>query len=126
MSDTIGEEFVEDILEHYGVPGMHWGIRKGKGTTGVSRPAGALIEKNEVMKAQIARAKSGEAHRIKVAVAKAFIGEEQRKKNWNTTVRSLNAQNARVRAGRASVADRFQMMTTTTLADLVISREIKN
>jgi hypothetical protein len=31
------EEDIEDFLEHHGVKGMHWGVRKGHATPGVSR-----------------------------------------------------------------------------------------
>lgn len=42
-SVDIGEEY----LEHYGILGMHWGIRKGKSKTGISRARSALIDRNK-------------------------------------------------------------------------------
>lgn len=113
---------VNDILEHFGVKGMKWGVRNSKKTTGVSRGKGALIDRNDRAKKVIKDARSGKDHRALAAIGRAFVGKEQQKINWSTMIKSLNAQNKRLKMDKATFNDKFKIAMTTSVVDLVVSR----
>lgn len=87
---------VGDFIQHYGVMGMHWGIRKSRSETGISRARGAIIDRNERTK-----------HIIEA--------------NWKKQTAYLNAQNARMRSGKLRVRDRLDMIGSLSVSDLYIS-----
>ena len=113
---------VDDFLMHYGVMGMHWGIRKGKGTTGVSRARGAKIDMNKRLINRVQVAQSGRKYRASMALGRAFLGAEQQRANQNRTISNLRAQNRRLQSGKVTVTDRLDVFMTTSIADLYISR----
>lgn len=111
-----------DFLEHYGVKGQKWGVRRSKKTTGVSRARGAMIDRNDRMLSEIKNARTGKKYKRTVKVVRAIIGEEKQKRNWDTLSKDLRMQNKRVRAGELKAADRLQLFAQTPLMDLVITR----
>jgi len=113
---------VDDFLMHYGVMGMHWGIRKGKGTTGISRGRRAKIDMNKRLINRVQVAQSGRKYKVSMALGRAFLGAEQQRKNQNQLISNLNAQNRRLRSGQVKVMDRLDVFMNTSILDLYISR----
>jgi len=113
---------VDDFLMHYGVMGMHWGIRKGRGTTGISRTRGATIDRNKRYLHQIKLMKSGKKYRAQAAVGRALLGRDDFRRKMNQRVTNLNAQNDRLRNGKVTITDRLDMFSTITVADMLVSR----
>lgn len=112
---------VGDFIQHYGVMGMHWGIRKSRSETGISRARGAIIDRNERSKHVIELASSGRKFRGTAAVGRAFLGRERQQANWKMQTARLNAQNARMRSGRITVSDRLDMIGSLSVSDLYVS-----
>lgn len=121
MTEATKVESVEDILEHFGTKGMKWGVRGSKSSTGVSRGSGALLDRNARLESTINKARSGEKHRVSVALGKKLIGAEQQQKNWNTTISNLHAQNARLTSGKTTIGDKLDKFASVGLLDLVVS-----
>lgn len=130
MTDVLKAEVSEmnsdDVLAHFGVAGMKWGRRRGKKTTGVSRASGALIDRNDRTKKVLMDAKSGAKHRRSVAVGKKIIGEAQWEKNFKKSMSDINAQNSRLRKGKATIGDKIDMAVNVSAFDLVVSRRPKD
>jgi len=108
-------------LTHYGVKGMKWGVRDGKSKTGVSRFASAKVDQNERTADMLKKARSGEKHRVAVAIGKKLIGKEQWEKNFQTSMKELNAQNERLLSGKATIGDKLNTAMNVTPLELLIS-----
>lgn len=117
---------LEDILAHFGVRGMHWGIRRGKKVTGVSRKTGAMIDKNARQIHMIKGMKSGTDHKAKAAVGRAILGKERANRRWEMNINELTAQNARLKSGHVMVRDRLARQLLVTPIDQIISRTPAN
>lgn len=117
-----GIKLTDEELLHYGKKGMKWGVRRGKGTTGVSRHRGALMDRNANAIKLNERALSGEAAKIRVKIGSALMGKEAMRRNMETTVKNLNEQNARLRAGKLNVGDRIGLLTVQPIELLVSAR----
>lgn len=111
----------EESLTHYGVKGMKWGVRKGKSETGLSRYSGAKIDQNERTRAMLKSARAGESHRVSVALGKKLIGSEKWESNFQQSMKNINAQNSRLRRGKATVADKIDMAFSVTYLELGVS-----
>ena len=109
-------------LEHFGTKGMKWGVRRGRGTTGLTRHRGALIDRNtriiSVNKGMVA----GTRHKRITAIGKKIVGDEAWKRRMNTQVKELNAQNDRLRKGKLTVEDRLDAVLNVSVGALVVSR----
>ena len=101
---------VDDFLAHYGVMGMHWGIRKGKGTTGVSRARGAVIDRNKRYLHVNQLMRSGRKFRGTAMVGRALMGREDFRRKLKQRATDLNAQNNRLKSGQLSVMDRLDVL----------------
>lgn len=109
-------------LAHFGTKGMTWGVRQGKKKTGFNRKQGAVLDRNARTADTLNKARSGEAHRRTVALGKKIIGENQWEKNFQTSMKNINAQNERVKSGKATLADKIDMTLNISALDRVISR----
>lgn len=111
-----------DYVEHFGVRGMHWGIRRGKSKTGVSRPRGALLDRNARNTRAINQALSGKKYKVAVGIGRAFVGKEAHTRRLKNHLSEMRKQNARIKKGKLTVEDRLTLFGTISLADLVVSR----
>lgn len=118
---TVLDEDTE-FLEHFGVKGQKWGVRRGKSKTGVSRARGATIDRNDRMIANINASKAGTKYKVSTKAVAAVIGKERQTANQNNMIRDLKAQNKRLKTGELHVADRLKVIGGTSLFDLGISR----
>jgi len=110
-----------ESLTHYGVKGMKWGVRDGKSKTGVSRFASAKVDQNKRTADMLTKARSGEKYKLNVAIGKKLIGKEQWERNFQTSMRELNAQNERLLSGKATVADKLNTAMSVTPLELLVS-----
>lgn len=80
----------QTFLEHYGVPGMKWGVRKDRSSSGGRRKASSKTESKTEKKraAKAARAKKRAAVAARKAEAAAAKAKEMHEKNLRTA-RSL-------------------------------------
>jgi hypothetical protein len=99
-----------DDLAHFGTKGMKWGIRKSAKETGVSRTAGAKIDKNarKIARTQkiITRGQNDSFFKNSLRygdAGAAFMRSERGQRVLQTRVAKLTAQ-----------SDRFAKGTTTT------------
>ena len=109
-------------LAHYGVRGMHWGIRNSKSKTGISRARGATIDRHNRQIARITAARSGATHKNFVKVGRAFVGEKQQNANWDKMLHDLKSSNSRIKSGQLTTLDKLDVWGNTSLSGLFISR----
>jgi hypothetical protein len=99
----------EDYIAHFGVRGMHWGIRKGKKTTGVSRMRGMMLDRNARSVNNLQSMYSGKTGKRSAAMGKRLLGEAKWKENMNKSITNLNQQSDRLKAGKLLKSDRLDM-----------------
>lgn len=126
----LGEMTAEEALTHVGVRGMHWGVRKGSDTTGVSRTRGALLDSNQRDSAILTRGLTGtrtnrEKRIVKVAQV-LMLGKKRQEKMFNKNapinLNKMREQNARLTSGKLKLKDRRDIFMKTSAADLMVSR----
>lgn len=100
----------EVYLEHFGVKGMHWGIRRGKGTTGYNRVRGAKSDKAARMAGRRQAAVDGKRFRALTAIGSAYMGREEVNARLTDSIDRLNRQEKRVTTGRVTIEDRLDML----------------
>lgn len=119
--EGLSDDMIDEFFEHHGVVGMKWGIRRGKSKTGVSRSRGALIDRNDRLRRNIRQVQSGEKFKASAAIGRAFVGEKKQKENWKRLTKDLNDQNARLKAGKATIGDRINMLAIVAPANLLVT-----
>lgn len=101
------DERTEDFLAHYGVKGMQWGRRK---------------QKQLALNQRVASGKGSKLDKVKVGLntsayqrlkAGSLAGVAAKKAG------SLEAQKARVDAGKTTVRDKIDLMANTSMLDLL-------
>lgn len=115
----------EAMLIHYGMRGMKWGVRRGKGVTGVSRHRGALMDRNNRVVFQRKKLIAGTRHKHLVGLAKKLVGEDTFNRRMKASIKELNSQNDRIKKGKITVEDRMDAILNVPLGALVISRTVK-
>ena len=129
----------EDFIEHFGVKGMHWGVRSGKSKTGVSRARGARIDRNDrhialfkdmsnsVGKKGAGGKVTGTAQRkIVNGINRATMGKNLTKKYYDVQIKRMESHNERLKSGKVTVRDRLGVALTTTPASLLVSYRPKD
>ena len=117
-------EEVNNFLEHYGVAGMKWGVRKSREEAGgLSRSRQALIEKNTNQMKYLTSVRNGEQRQRTKAFGEKIIGKERWEKNYQTTMSTLKAQNKRlVSKGKLSFNDKMSIFGQVSILDLYVSQ----
>lgn len=101
-----------DLLMHYGIRGMHWGVRRGKKSTGVSRARGVLLDRNARDMKMLKDARAGKGHLLPRGAAKLgkkMLGEKLWEKNYQKHMSEVMKQNKRLKSGKLTVADKLDM-----------------
>lgn len=113
----------DEFLEHYGVKGMKWGLRRG----GLkSRIKGARLDQNQRRTAIATRAANGKStleERIVNKPTKILLGKEGYTRFAKNEVENLGAQKKRIETGKKTVMDVLETYNTLTMLDLVVSRQ---
>lgn len=91
----------EDVfLEHYGIRGMHWGIRRSKEKTGITRVRSAQIDINKRSLLYLKRAKNRKHALTKgLSFMRAWHNSPRAAMHISTMRQKLNAQNKRLKKG---------------------------
>lgn len=121
-------ELDENLLLHYGIKGMKWGRRRGKGVTGVGRARGAAIDRNDRTISRIKNAQKGAGlrrDRWAMAIDRKLLGKETAGRIATFQLKELNAQNARLKSGKVLFRDRLDVLMNTTPLDFVMSNRPK-
>lgn len=124
MSVTEKPDLDEQLLIHYGMKGMKWGVRAGSSTTGLSRARGSMIDRNDRIIARTRQAQRGKGRmrdRVALKIDKAILGERAARNYQNYRIKDMRDQNARLRSGKATVMDKLQALLSTTPVDLIVS-----
>jgi hypothetical protein len=115
----------DNLLIHYGIKGMKWGLRRGKSVTGLTRHRGATIDRNERIAKRLTDARAGRGpidHRMAVALGRKTLGSKRWELQYQKRMSEINAQNQRLRTGKATVTDRLEMFMLTPLSSLVVTK----
>lgn len=108
-----------EFLSHFGVKGMHWGIRKSGKVTGLDRSTGALIDQNS---REIVRARKQLNDRgVSTYLGRRFFGNAEYNKLKRSRIASLTNENDRMRKGWRFYADRKKKLLNLSLWELYIS-----
>jgi hypothetical protein len=117
-------ELDEALLIHYGIKGMKWGARRGRGTTGITRTRGARIDKNNRTIMRTKEAQSGKGRirdRVVVKASNLIMGKQAAQNYRNYKIKDMKDQNARLRGGKATVSDKMSLLMRTTPLEMVLS-----
>lgn len=101
--------------------GMHYEARKGKKTTGISRTSGALIDRNARRSRVLTDARSGVKYKRQVALGKKLMGDKKWQSNVSISLKDMNDQDTRLRAGKKNAMDRLDAIGHLGLIELGIS-----
>lgn len=114
---------IDACLEHAGVRGMKWGVRKSKAKTGMSRRGGAVIDRNLRAINRIERARSGDGLRYKAAakLGRLFLKKDVQQANWKYSLSQLKNQNARIKSGKETSLE-ILAKRNVPVSSLIISR----
>ena len=123
------EKKIDDFIEHFGVKGMKWGVRRNKSKSGVSRLRGAVLDRNQrATQKQIRRSKGKGtlSDRAAQATLKMSVGEKRAKEYRDFRLSYLKDQRKRISEGETSVLDKLQTYSTINVTDLLVSRTSGN
>jgi hypothetical protein len=118
----------EDYIEHFGVKGMHWGVRRGKGKSGISRARGSLIDRNDRVAAKLIAVRDDKHPGWLTKQGKNWIGKKVWTQNMNRSIRYLKTENTQLRQGKLNFETRSDLWANTIVhpGSLLISRRPKS
>lgn len=121
MAQNIDDLSLEEVMAHFGTKGMKWGIRGGKGTTGVTRSRGAILDRNARAQKINSDALSGKKYKAQVFIGKKLLGEKRYINRLNKINANLSAQDTRLISGKLKIRDRLQLIGNVGSGELLVS-----
>lgn len=111
----------DDYLEHYGVKGMKWGVRKSKKVTGESRVTGAtrdaIARTSHHLKEQRA---GGNAKLSRGYGIVTSLGSKRFDRKLEKRINKLDAADKRWREGKTNVLDKLDFALAVPMGGLFI------
>lgn len=110
------DDMMSDILEHHGVKGQKWGVKR------AGRIAGRVVKNAETNQAkrQLNRAKQhASGVTLKAKAGKAVIGSDRMQKHMNTKVSAAKLQHGQLQRGTASIHTQLKVLNRTDVFDLI-------
>lgn len=119
-----------EILAHHGVRGMKWGVRKGKGTTGVSRGRGAVLDRNarreqlfqNFKNANTKQGPSTVGARVGNMTNRVVMGRKLTTKYYDAHLHALHAQDERLKTGNLKLRDHLATAGTGPISRIISVR----
>lgn len=111
-------------LAHYGIRGMKWGVRRG----GLGdRFKGALADRNQQTTAILTRAREKRGASVGERIGRGIGvglhgGTERYNRQVDKGLGALKDQKKRLESGKLKVGDYLELIGTTTILDLMVSR----
>lgn len=128
---------IDTYFQHAGVKGMKWGVRKSRKETGLTRPRGASIDRNNRQIYRRENALDGTSYKRTMAVGRKVVtgttkihgllgyhGVKTLDNQLQLSIKDLKQQNRRLRSGKLFVSDRKELYNIA-LPALIISRKPK-
>lgn len=103
---------IDEFFAHYGVKGMHWGVRKANRLTlarNVARGRADLLDRTHFA--------------LTTQTGRLIIAKGSLKKAARMEVKELEAQKTRIESGKALLSDKVEFYLNTPLKDLVDTKE---
>jgi len=115
----------DDYLQHHGILGQKWGIRKTKGLK--ARVTGATLDYNQrqtaTVKRVIAGTPLGVSEKISQVATRLFMGKKLADQMSQVTLAGLIAQKKRIESGKLNLNDKLtELLYGTGSLDLYVSR----
>ena len=126
MTYLISEEkpSLEEVLEHHGIKGMKWGVRRGGLRSRVKGAADDQFQRRITTARAVASGNAKGRDRLRSTLS-TVTGFTQSKKLAATRVSKLEKRQQRVAAGEAKVGDILSVIGHTSITDLAVSRRDK-
>lgn len=119
-----------DLLVHYGIKGMKWGLRKSKAQTGVSRFRGARIDRNDrhLQRFKDAQKTLGVSGRsggkvsnkldtnVTNGLNRMVMGRKLTNRYYDMRISRIENHNARLKSGNLYVRDRVGVLLQTYIS----------
>lgn len=121
-------ELDDDLLMHYGIRGMKWGVRRGSSKTGISRARGAMVDRNDRQIMRMKNTLAGKGlirDKVEYKLNQIALGKSMTDRLMKVNIKELNDQNARLKKGKATFRDKLHVTFNTTPLDLVVSNRPK-
>lgn len=121
----------DNLLAHYGIKGMKWGVRRGSRTTGMTRGQGAVIDRNNRQLKSLRELKKGNSGKyvsgtktVKTinVINNITMGRSFTRRYYNNQIASLTAQNKRVKSGKMTLKDRLDVAMQSPASRLISVR----
>lgn len=126
-----------DLLVHYGIKGMRWGLRKSKRQTGVTRNRGARIDRNDRHLQRFKDAESALANtrrsggkvstkldtNLTNGAHRMLMGKRLTRRYYDMRIARIENHNARLKSGKLYLRDRVGLLMNLSISpgSLVVS-----